>query len=792
MKKKNVWIALGLALIMLTASALSPCAPPAKAECMGYDIHAYWDNDVSASVDKRNLEPDPWSQTVTVNYDINIAFVGNYDYDWYIQVTPTTLRKKLNSERVGNRITGSWTIKLSDLVDPQSGRTTPNGDYEFTFYGLGGVEYTYFGNIYKTTVKPDQHYYTDTRFLVADIYSQLSSPKQAAPGDNVTVSWDIAPSNGDAWIGFYKWGEPDSNPLRRVFLSSLSGKQWTVPGMYTGVSPGTYDFRLFKDNSGSYYMNGKTDILFEYNKPTITVDALEVHPGDDFRITWTGGPPYDALGHMDMYHADTLWGAFTAGLDPEGDINYHLHTNASPGFYQVRMYARDDILVGVSNGFAVTPAGSQQSPGGGAGGSAADTGTTGTSSSTGTGASSTGTAVGSTIVLPVGQSTMTVNGATKEIDPGQGTAPVLVNGRVFVPIRSIVETLGGTIGWSAPEQKLTINMGTNTIDLWIGQNNARVGGVSKTLDTAPFVSDTGRTMLPLRFVTENLGCQVSWDAASQQATISSTAGGSSIAPVTTPTATTITDTTTTVIPGTPTGSTSSSSAQAEANDSSLAARYKFNGDFTDASGSGNDGTKVGDVSFIDDSVMGKCVSFNGGYVNVESSPELNLGEKFSVAVWVKVDPSMAIPNNKTGPIISKLDDKEVYNNYIWYTRGTFGIRADMRTNIGEKYNGEKSIQIKPFTDYHLNNWSHLVFSGDGQNLYLYHNGSLISTQAIGSGVSITPSNSDKADMRIGNGNDINNKTLFFMGMMDDLRIYNRTLGAGEIQTLYNGGTPTGN
>lgn len=744
MKKNKMLAALSVVLLMLITSLLSPCAPPVQAECMGYDIKAWWDNDIKVWVDKHNYQPDPWSQTVTVNYDITIAFVGNYNYDWYIKVAPHLI-KNLNSQRVGNKITGTWTIKLADLVDPKNNKNTPNGDYEFSVFGPGGCEYTYFGNVYSNTVKPDHYYPTpDSRFIVADVTSTLTCPNHAAPGDSVTVSWDKAPQNGDAWIGFYKSGEPNSNPIRRVFINSLNGNQWTLPSMYTGVLPDLYDFRLFKDNSGSYFMNGKTDIRFMYNEPTITVHATEVHPGDNFRITWTGGPPHDPDGHMDMYHVDDRWGAFTAGLDPEGDMQYHLHTNAPPGFYQVRMYAGDDILVGVSNGFAVTPSGSQQSQGGGAGGSGVGTTTSGSSGN---------------IVLTVGQDKMLVNGSE---DASFHETPVIVENRVFVPIGGIIRAMGGSTSWAADEQKVTISLNGRVLNLWIGQNRAQINGQEVSLDVAPFISSTGRTMLPLGFISQNLGSQINWDGANQRVTISY--GGAA---------------------GTSSSTTNSPAVSQGSNIAGLVAEYKFNGDFKDGSGKGNDGLAVGDVSFVDDSIMGKCAAFNGGYINVKSSPDLNLGSQFTISLWIKVDPSMAVPNNKTGPIVSKLDDPGNYNNYILYTKGTYGVRADLRTN-----RGEKSIQNKAYTDYKLNSgWSHLVFSGDGQNLYLYINGSLIASQAIGNDVSI---NSSTGDMRIGNGSNINSKNLLFKGQMDDLRIYNRTLNTGEIQSLYNGGAPNGN
>ncbi len=217
-------------------------------------------------------------------------------------------------------------------------------------------------------------------------------------------------------------------------------------------------------------------------------------------------------------------------------------------------------------------------------------------------------------------------------------------------------------------------------------------------------------------------------------------------------------------------------------DASLIAQYKFNGDFKDASGKGNDGIKEGDVAFADDAVMGKCAVFNGGFVNVKSIPELNLGEEFTISLWVKVDTA-----NKVYPMISKLTDNGYYNIYNFFTRSTYGIEADISTTGGPGM----VLKDGPFTDLHLDDgWSHLVLTRDGPTVYAYHNGAQIAKRDFYS--KDEKMQSSTGNMRIGNGSDVNQKNLLFKGRMDDLRVYNRTLSAQEISGLYNGGKPSGN
>jgi hypothetical protein len=123
-----------------------------------------------------------------------------------------------------------------------------------------------------------------------------------------------------------------------------------------------------------------------------------------------------------------------------------------------------------------------------------------------------------TIILQINNPYMIVNGIKKEIDPGRGTVPVIVKGRTLVQIRAIIEELGGTIEWDGNERKVTIKLKNIQIELWIDKKNAKVNGVSKELDVPPQIIN-GRTMLPLRFVTEEFGCTVDWDGNKKTITI---------------------------------------------------------------------------------------------------------------------------------------------------------------------------------------------------------------------------------------------------------------------------------
>ncbi|MGE5422719.1 MAG: stalk domain-containing protein [Ignavibacteriales bacterium] len=213
----------------------------------------------------------------------------------------------------------------------------------------------------------------------------------------------------------------------------------------------------------------------------------------------------------------------------------------------------------------------------------------------------------------------------------------------------------------------------------------------------------------------------------------------------------------------------------------LVAQYKFDGDFKDASGNGNDGTAEGSVSLADDSVVGKCAMFSGGLIRVKAVPALNLGNQFTISVWIKVDPAMAVPKNLSGTIIKKYDDRELYYTYHLFTKGVFGTKAFMGTNKSPSVN----IQEPAFANLGLDKgWSQLVFAGSGDTLTLYHNGAAIATQKLAGGDAIKDSN---GDVIIGGGVDSNKSDFTLKGRMADFRVYNYGLSPQEVKTLYQNG-----
>ncbi|GMK36980.1 hypothetical protein PCCS19_00330 [Paenibacillus sp. CCS19] len=91
-------------------------------------------------------------------------------------------------------------------------------------------------------------------------------------------------------------------------------------------------------------------------------------------------------------------------------------------------------------------------------------------------------------------------------------APQLMNQTTMVPIRVIAENLGADVVWDKKSQIATLSNDTTTIVLPINGAYAILNGTTKPLEQSPIVID-GVTLLPIRFVAENFGLVVKWDAA---------------------------------------------------------------------------------------------------------------------------------------------------------------------------------------------------------------------------------------------------------------------------------------
>ncbi len=112
-------------------------------------------------------------------------------------------------------------------------------------------------------------------------------------------------------------------------------------------------------------------------------------------------------------------------------------------------------------------------------------------------------------------------------------APLQQNGRTLVPMRDIFEALGATVDYNALNQSINAQKGTTVVRLALNSRNAAVNNVPVMLDTEARTY-YGSTFVPLRFVSEALGANVSFNNATRIVSINATgigtpAGGTQVA-----------------------------------------------------------------------------------------------------------------------------------------------------------------------------------------------------------------------------------------------------------------------
>lgn len=115
------------------------------------------------------------------------------------------------------------------------------------------------------------------------------------------------------------------------------------------------------------------------------------------------------------------------------------------------------------------------------------------------------------IGMKIGKNQIFVNGTIQTFESGGGVSavPEIRYGRTFVPLRFIVENMGGDIEWNEQLKQITIENKGKTIVMKIGEKSIAEDGLKKEIDVAPEIVN-GRTIVPVRFVAESMELNVEW------------------------------------------------------------------------------------------------------------------------------------------------------------------------------------------------------------------------------------------------------------------------------------------
>jgi hypothetical protein len=165
------------------------------------------------------------------------------------------------------------------------------------------------------------------------------------------------------------------------------------------------------------------------------------------------------------------------------------------------------------------------------------------------------------------------------------------------------------------------------------------------------------------------------------------------------------------------------------------------------------------------------------FFDVASSPSLQLSQ-FSVAAWFKTSADFTSEKfmvNKGG---TGSDSAGENQNYQISMSSTEQIRVGFETGTGADF-----FVSSPNT-YNDNQWHYAVVTYDGTTIRLYIDGVQVATKSTGGA---SPETSGTKPVRVGANSRVTPPTSnFFIGNVDEVRIWNRALSASEVTNAFTG------
>ncbi|NGP43774.1 hypothetical protein G4V62_01890 [Bacillaceae bacterium SIJ1] len=111
-----------------------------------------------------------------------------------------------------------------------------------------------------------------------------------------------------------------------------------------------------------------------------------------------------------------------------------------------------------------------------------------------------------------------VDGMTMDVE----SAAFIEDGRTFVPFRAVAEALDVHVNWNPSSQQVTTQSDEGVVRMTVGNTEAEVNKQSVHLDAPPMIRE-GRTFVPIRFIAESLGTNVQWQSDTQTVNITTEA-----------------------------------------------------------------------------------------------------------------------------------------------------------------------------------------------------------------------------------------------------------------------------
>lgn len=202
----------------------------------------------------------------------------------------------------------------------------------------------------------------------------------------------------------------------------------------------------------------------------------------------------------------------------------------------------------------------------------------------------------------------------------------------------------------------------------------------------------------------------------------------------------------------------------------LVAYYPFDGNANDASGNGNNGVAYGTTLVADRfGIPNKAMDFGvGNYIEVASTAQLKFSTQFTVTAWIR-------PNSFAAAhaIITK-NPSDGWGGWEFMQNNSYGVTVEGKFGGQNTAGGCLNVLA-------TNRWQHVAAIYDGNSMKMEVNGVLVPL-SISVGQYSGPVLVNDVPLRLGRRASPND--LWFLGQMDDIRIYNRAMSTNEVQQLY--------
>jgi len=299
---------------------------------------------------------------------------------------------------------------------------------------------------------------------------------QASPGNNrVHLFWDMvtASQGGVEVVGYniYRSTYPKGQTSTPITDFFISGMQYTDPNVSNGITY-YYIIKSVDKNGNESEASAEVRVTPAHIEPTLNIEDGQVTRTQYFEISGTVEP-----------NSSVVINGQPVPLSPDGSFSHGVML--SNGINPIDVIVVDPIPDPIVN----------PSP-----------------DNTYNLRFNINFAPVTTIVMTVGFTDATING--EYVINAMPVAPTIVNGRSMVPFRFLGESLGAEIGWDADEYKVTYTLEGRVVEMWINQTVAKVNGQAVTVNPPPQII-SGSTVVPVRFIIDNLGAEVEWYAATK-------------------------------------------------------------------------------------------------------------------------------------------------------------------------------------------------------------------------------------------------------------------------------------